>query len=60
MRPIERRSFEEVRELDARDPELIEAFAVAYGLQPEEVATAIEQVGPNRTAVEIWLGCASL
>jgi hypothetical protein len=60
MRGPEPRSFAEVRELDPDDPVMVEAFAVHCRVEPDEVTAAIEQVGPNRTAVEIWLGCASL
>jgi hypothetical protein len=54
MRPDEDRSFEP-RTIDPADPEILAAEAERYQVEPEDVIRAVEAVGPNRVAVELWL-----
>lgn len=41
--------------IDAADPEKLREAAAELKVRPELVAEAIEKVGPNRTAVELYL-----
>lgn len=54
MRPEEPRS-PEPRVIDAADPEKLREVAAELKCRPEVVAEAVEKVGPNRTAVELYL-----
>jgi hypothetical protein len=43
------------REIDASDPDHVCAVADALQVKPEIIEEAIQRVGPNLTAVELWL-----
>jgi hypothetical protein len=43
------------REIDASDPDHVRAVADALQVKPEIIEEAIERVGPNLIAVELWL-----
>jgi hypothetical protein len=43
------------REIDASDPDHVRAVADALHVKPEIIEEAIQRVGPNLTAVELWL-----
>ena len=46
---------QEPRVIDTRDREQVRELAQRYRCQPEHVEEAVERVGPNRTAVELFL-----
>lgn len=54
MTPDEHRPAEP-RVIDAADPEQLRQTAQELRCTPETVAEAVGKVGPNRTAVELWL-----
>jgi hypothetical protein len=60
MRPDEPRSFADSRLINIEDESQVLALAERYEVAPDELVEAVAQVGPNLTAVEIWLGCASV
>jgi len=45
----------EPRTIDATDPERLREIAAQLKVRPELVAEAVERVGPNLTAVELYL-----
>lgn len=45
----------EPRVIDAGDADQVRAVAEQMKVRPERVREAVEVVGPNRTAVELWL-----
>lgn len=45
----------EPRVIDTADPEQLRRAAEELRCRPELVAEAVEKVGPNRTAVELYL-----
>ncbi len=56
MRPDEPRSFEdEHTPLDVCNEAQVRAWAARYEVEPEVIRQACQQVGPNRTAVELLL-----
>jgi hypothetical protein len=50
----------EPRIIDAADPEKLREAAEVLKCRPELIAEAIEKVGPNRTAVELYLAAPRL
>jgi hypothetical protein len=56
MRPEEPRSFEEAKAIDLADAEAVRFWLERLNVTEEELAEAVEKVGSNRTAVEIFLG----
>lgn len=55
MRPGEERSFDAPARIDVRDPDAVRRWAERYSVDPRDITQAVEQVGPNPTAVELWL-----
>jgi hypothetical protein len=55
MRPDESPTFEDDRHLDPCDDAQVQRWAADYGVPPEEIREACQQVGGNRTAVELKL-----
>jgi hypothetical protein len=55
MRPDEVRSFDSPALIDVADEAQLRAVAEQLDASPEDVAEAVERVGPNLTAVELWL-----
>jgi len=51
----EDQSPQDRRTIDAADPEQLREVAAELKCRPELVAEAVEKVGPNRTAVELYL-----
>ena len=45
----------EPRVIDAGNPDSLRQAAEELRCTPETVAEAVQKVGPNRTAVELWL-----
>lgn len=45
----------EPRVIDAGDAEQVRELAAEFRVGPERVREAVDVVGPNRTAVELWL-----
>jgi hypothetical protein len=45
-------------EIDHRDPAQLQYWAERLEATPDEVIEAVRTVGPNCTAVAIWLGSA--
>jgi hypothetical protein len=64
MRPTEGRTFinnqvfDEHRPIDLDDDAQVRYWAERLQATPAEIAQAIQNVGPNTTAVAIWLGSA--
>ena len=57
MRPQEDRAFEDPhRPIDLRDAAEVAYLMDRLGATPAELAEAVNTVGPNRTAVAIFLG----
>lgn len=57
MRPDEPRHFDDHdRELDLSDGDQVKAWADRYAVEEAAIREACAAVGPNRTAVELWLG----
>ena len=56
MRPEEPRSFDGPGHINLDDPEEVRYWAERLEATPEEIAEAVERVGPNRTAVGLYLG----
>ncbi|HEY8618137.1 DUF3606 domain-containing protein [Phenylobacterium sp.] len=56
MRPNEERSFDGPGDIDLGDAEEVRYWAERLEASPEELADAVEKVGPNRTAVGLYLG----
>jgi hypothetical protein len=56
MRPGQDRSFEPPLVIDLTDPNQVDYWADRLQATPDEITEAVESVGPNRTAVAIWLG----
>lgn len=50
----------EPRTIDAADPEKLCEAAAELKCRPEVIAEAVEKVGPNRTAVELYLAAPRL
>ncbi len=50
-----KRQFEASRTIDLSDKEQVCYWAKRFGTSPEEVADAIDKVGPNTTAVALQL-----
>ena len=46
---------QEPRTIDAADPDQLRQVAAELRCRPEVIAEAVERVGPNRTAVELYL-----
>ena len=57
MRPDERRTFiqDEDRALDPCNDDQVSAWAERYQVDPQDIREICEEVGPNRTAVELKL-----
>lgn len=56
MRPDEDRSFEPPAVIDLEDSRQVNYWADRLQATPDEISEAVQNVGPNRTAVAIWLG----
>ncbi|WP_334162363.1 DUF3606 domain-containing protein [Phenylobacterium sp.] len=56
MRPHEPRSFEGPGDINLDDPDEVNYWAERLEATPEELAEAVQKVGPNRTAVGLYLG----
>lgn len=56
MRPQEHRSFDGPGDINLEDPDEVSYWAERLEATPEELAEAVEKVGPNRTAVGLYLG----
>lgn len=56
MRPDEDRSFEPPIVIDLEDTRQVSYWADRLQATPDEISEAVQNVGPNRTAVAIWLG----
>jgi hypothetical protein len=61
--PEETKSFDPANadgheEIDPRDHHQLQYWAGRLGATPEELMEAVQTVGPNSTAVAIWLGSA--
>lgn len=59
MRPQEPRSFAAEKEIRLEDPEETRFWTEHLNASAEEIAAAIDKVGANRTAVELYLGVVS-
>lgn len=55
MRPDEPRSFDDDRAVDVTDAEAVRRIAEQHHVAPERVLEAVEIVGSNRTAVDLFL-----
>ena len=51
----EDRRPDETRTIDTSDAAKLQAMAEEMHCRPEHLAEAVERVGPNRTAVELYL-----
>ncbi len=59
MRPDETRHIEpDDHEIDLKDEGQVRYWAEKLDATADELNQAVEAVGPNRTAVAIWLGSA--
>jgi len=56
MRREDERSFQPPPIIDLSDPRHVAYWADRLQATPDEITEAVENVGPNRTAVAIWLG----
>ncbi len=56
MRPDEPKSFDPHRPIDLGDAHQVTALADRFGATHEELAEAVEKVGPQPVAVAIFLG----
>ncbi len=56
MRPEEARTFEGPGQIDLDDPEEVRYWTERLEATREELEDAIRRVGPNRTAVGLYLG----
>lgn len=56
MRPEELRTFEPPPLIDLKDDHQVAYWSERLEATIEELRQAIHEVGPNRTAVAIWLG----
>ncbi|MDD3838072.1 MAG: DUF3606 domain-containing protein [Phenylobacterium sp.] len=56
MRPDEPRAFEPPPLIDPKDHAQLTYWSERLDATVDELKQAIRQVGPNRTAVAIWLG----
>jgi hypothetical protein len=53
---VEDRSFKaEPRCVDLADAEQVRELTERFHVTESDIAAAVEKVGPNRTAVELWL-----
>lgn len=50
-----KRQFEASRTIDLNDADQVRYWAERFGASPEEIAAAVEKVGPNTTAVALHL-----
>ena len=55
MLPAEEQKFDPHAPIDPADEEQLKVMAAALDATPDEVKEAVEKVGPNPTAVSIWL-----
>jgi hypothetical protein len=60
MRADEPRSFGDPKLVDVADEAQVRTLAQRYAVEPHEIVQAVQEAGPHLTAVELWLGCASL
>lgn len=58
MRPEEARAFEPPPLIDLKDHTQVAYWSERLDATFEELRQAVREVGPNRTAVAIWLGRA--
>ena len=56
MGPDEDRSFEPPAMIDLQDDGQVTYWAERLQATPDEINEAVQNVGPHRTAVAIWLG----
>jgi hypothetical protein len=56
MRPDPDRSFDPPSVIDLKDQRQVDYWADRLQATPDEITEAVENVGPHRTAVAIWLG----
>ncbi|MDP3175778.1 MAG: DUF3606 domain-containing protein [Phenylobacterium sp.] len=56
MRPAEPRSFETQPLIDRQDALQVDYWCKRLEVSAEDIDEAVRAVGPNRTAVAIWLG----
>jgi len=56
MRPKEPRIFDAQPLIDLRDKLQVDYWSQRLEVTPAEINEAVRTVGPNRTAVAIWLG----
>lgn len=55
MRPPEEQTFDPHTPIDPANEEQLKSVAAALDATPNEVREAVGKVGPNPTAVSIWL-----
>jgi hypothetical protein len=56
--PDEPRSFSDAKEIHLDGEEEVRFWTEQLDASAEEIAEAVGKVGPNRTAVELYLGVA--
>jgi hypothetical protein len=56
MRPEEQRAFNGPGHIDLDDPDDVRYWSERLEATPEELHEAVQKVGPNRTAVGLYLG----
>jgi hypothetical protein len=56
MRPKEPRTFDAQPLIDLQDKPQVHYWSRRLEVTPAEITDAVRAVGPNRTAVAIWLG----